>query len=155
MTKFIFRAFFNNADSHEIEVSVYSIRKGRFALECVDNTACEIIVNRIFVDFDDAVACANDSIWANGWTRRDERIFATSSVSFGGGISKVLIAFNGCGRDSELRASIAWGRDENTFSVCYDVESWGYANCLVCDEYDEFSEALLEHEELAQARFFA
>ena len=152
MTKLVFRAFFNDANAHEVELSVYSTRKG-FAVEFLDNIACEIIATRTFKDFDEAIAYANAGIKANGWTRHDERIFAASSVSFDGGLSRVLVAYNGCGCGSELRASIAWGCNENTFSVCYDVESWGYASCLVCDEYDEFSEALLEHAELAACLF--
>ena len=152
MTKLVFRAFFNDANGHEVELSVYSTRKG-FAVEFLDNTACEIIATSTLKDFDEAIAYANAGIKANGWTRRDERIFAASSVSFDGGLSRVLVTYNGCGFGSELRASIAWGRGGNTFSVCYDVESWGYASCLVCDEYDEFSEALLEHAELAACLF--
>ena len=152
MTKLVFRAFFNDANAHEVELSVYSTRKG-FAVEFLDNTACEIIATSTLKDFDEAIAYANAAIKANGWTRHDERIFAASSVSFDGGLSRVLVTYNGCGCGSELRASIAWGRGGDTFSVCYDVESWGYASCLVCDEYDEFSEALLEHAELAACLF--
>ena len=150
MTKLVFRAYFDSTDNHEIEISVYSTCKG-FAVECLDNTVCEIVANNVFADFDEAIACVNSAIKANGWKRYDERIFVALDFSFDGGVSSVIAAFGGADCGSKLRASIAWGRDENTFSVCYDVESWGYASCLICDEYDEFSEAIWKHEELAQA----